>query len=194
MLQKWVIVVALLAVVITLLAGAAGYEVAKNQKPSSVSYSSTTYSYQPSGPTLLEQSAMGPQVSSTEIEPATEPIKISPLPEAMLQLLSLKEGQVAPFHLNGTNGKITKGCYDKWNVSTSKGTRTYETWGDLTTSLFKLALNAKNFAISIHGKTFHMANSGPRLTMHSAQGDSFDLDTQNHPPIYSGIAQLEQTA
>ena len=190
MIHKWMIVAALVAVLVILLGAMAGYEMAKQPK----TQSSTTLSYQPPGPSRLQQAALGPQVASVPIEPMTEPIVISLLPEAMLQLLTLKEGQSAVFQLNNVSGRIIKGCYDKWTVATKNGTKTLETWGDLTVMLYKLALNAKNFALQIHGKTFHTANAGPRIVMHSAQGDSFDLGAANQAPIYSGIAPLQQTA
>ena len=85
MLQKWMIVAALVAVLVILLGGMAGYEMGK-QNPS-VSVSHTTVSYQPQGLSLLEQATMAPDVAT--IEPQTEPIMTSALPEAMLQLMTL---------------------------------------------------------------------------------------------------------
>ena len=192
MLQKWMIVAALVAVLVILVGGMAGYEMGK-QNPS-VSVSHTTVSYQPSGPSLLEQATMAPDVATAPIEPQTEPIMISALPEAMLQLMTLKEGQSATFSLNGQSGHITKGCYDKWVVRTKAGSKTFESWGDLTVRLYKMALNAKHFALQIHGKMFQISNAGPRLVMRSAQGDSFDYDSGSNPPIYAGLSSSEQTA
>jgi len=186
------IVAALVAVLVILVGGMAGYEMGK-QNPS-VSVSHTTVSYQPSGPSLLEQATMAPDVATAPIEPQTEPIMISALPEAMLQLMTLKEGQSATFSLNGQSGHITKGCYDKWVVRTKAGSKTFESWGDLTVRLYKMALNAKHFALQIHGKMFQISNAGPRLVMRSAQGDSFDYDSGSNPPIYAGLSSSEQTA
>lgn len=178
--QQWILVMSLAAVIVVVLAGLVGYLAAKQNSSTSLT----------SGPSRLEMAIMFPPPPGP-IEPITEPIQISPLPEAMLQLLSLKEGESASMMINGVSSRITKGCYDKWTVSSAQGSVTYESWGDLTTALFKAGLNASQFVIGIHDKTFYMANAGPRLMMQSAAGEAFDIDSQNHPPIYTGHSSLE---
>lgn len=182
----------LVAVLVILLGGMVGYEMGK-QTPS-VSASHATVSYQPSTPSLLTEATAAPDAATPPIEPPTGPIMISAMPEAMLQLLTLKEGQSAIFILNGQSGRITKGCYDKWVVHAKSGSEVFESWGDLTVRLYKMALNAKHFALHIHGNIFQISNTGPRLVMQSAQGDSFDYDSGSNPPIYAGLSSSEQTA
>lgn len=182
------IVAALVAVLVILVGGMIGYEMGK-QPPSQ-----TGVSYQPMGPSLLAQATMTPNVTTGPIEPQTEPIMTSALPLAMLQLITLKEGQIATYRLNDRPGHITKGCYDKWVVRSKTGTQTFESWGDLTVRLYKMALNARHFALYIHGKTYQISNAGPRRVMQSAQGETFDYDSGSNPPIYAGISSSEQTA
>lgn len=152
-------------VTVAVLAAAAGYEFA--QQPGAKATAAT-------GPTLLQRASLG-GASQTEIEPVTEPVQVSPLPELMLQLLTLKEGQSAPYQLNGANGTITKGCYDRWIVNTGQQEHTYQTWGDLTEALYKLALNAKSFVVSVHGRPFAVSNAAPRVTLQPANDEDADL-------------------
>ena len=180
------IIAVIVAVLVILVGGAAGYEMGK--PASSVS------SYEATGPSLLERATAHPAPPSDPIDPPTEPVMISALPEAMLQLMTLKEGQSATYLVDGHSGHIVKGCYDKWTIISKSGSKTVESWGDLTIPLYKMALNAKHFALNIHGKTFQISNAGPRLVMRSAQGDSFDYDSGGNPPIYTGLGTSEQTA
>lgn len=189
MVEKWMIVAALVALLLVLVGGAVGYEAAKHPKSSTPQSQGDAATR--AGPTRLQTAmALGDPalVASTQLEPSTPPVT-SPLPEAMLQLMTLREGEKATLQAAGAKGVITKGCYDKWFLSINGAApQAYETWGDLTVPLYQLALNAPHFLLTVHGQPYQVTNTGPRLVMQSAQGDSFDRSAINHPPIYTAPA------